>query len=540
MSANGRSPRFLDSLKNLGVKQVMVKQSNSLDEKATEPAASPPAPSPSPLARSLPSIREGEFLPPVSRWMTLGGLFMVATVGIAIVLAGVTRYKTTVKAQASVRPTGELRLVQAATEGAVKTIWVQENQPVNQGDILVTLDDSDLQTRKSQLQSQIQQAILQLAQMNAQIQALNTQIVAETDRTNRAVASAKAEMSRRQRDYRDRQITTVSEVREAEANLSSSQYELNRAEAELKLAQANLRAAEASLRASLKRRDRYETIAEAGAISLEQFEEVQITAERQAQEVEGHQATVESHRQTIERLKQSMRAASARLQRATATLNPTSAEVAIATEQIAREKAAGEVTSATLKRELEVLIQQRIAFQKQLERDRQQLEQVTFDLSKTAITATASGTITRLNLRNAGQTVRSGEEIAQIVPKDASLVIEAAVLPSDIGSLKVGQPVQMLVSACPYPDYGTLKATVSRISQDTIKSTTVNAIAPLAPVDRNAAYYKVTITPQSLIFGKSNYQCTLQLGMEGRADIISREETFLQFLLRKARLITDT
>ena len=52
-------------------------------------------------------------------------------------------------------------------------------------------------------------------------------------------------------------------------------------------------------------------------------------------------------------------------------------------------------------------------------------------------------------------------------------------------------------------------------------------------------FYEVTIEPEYLSLGKDNNQCTLQLGMEGRADIITREETVLKFLLRKARLLTD-
>ncbi len=52
-------------------------------------------------------------------------------------------------------------------------------------------------------------------------------------------------------------------------------------------------------------------------------------------------------------------------------------------------------------------------------------------------------------------------------------------------------------------------------------------------------FYEVTIEPDSLSLGKGDRQCTLQLGMEGRADIITREETVLKFLLRKARLLTD-
>ncbi|MEH1897489.1 MAG: hypothetical protein V7K94_19715 [Nostoc sp.] len=49
----------------------------------------------------------------------------------------------------------------------------------------------------------------------------------------------------------------------------------------------------------------------------------------------------------------------------------------------------------------------------------------------------------------------------------------------------------------------------------------------------------MTIEPESLALGKGENLCQIQLGMEGRVDIISREETVLRFFLRKARLIAD-
>lgn len=94
----------------------------------------------------------------------------------------------------------------------------------------------------------------------------------------------------------------------------------------------------------------------------------------------------------------------------------------------------------------------------------------------------------------------------------------------------MGQQVQMRVSACPYPDFGTLGGKVNRIAQDTSKLSNSSKANPI---------YEVIIRPDRKTFGQSDRQCVLQAGMEGRADIISREETVLRFVLRKARLIVD-
>ncbi|MEH1899852.1 MAG: HlyD family efflux transporter periplasmic adaptor subunit [Nostoc sp.] len=451
----------------------------------------------------LPPIQDNEFLPPLGRWTTLGGLVLVCTLGLAVPLASITKYKVTVKGQAIVRPAGELRLVQAATEGQVMRVFVAENQVVKKGNVIATIDNSKLQTKKSQLQSNIGESRLQIIQINAQINAINNQVVAETERVNRVIAGAEAELSGRSRDFQDKQITSATDVEEASANVN---------------------AAIASLKAAQSKRNRYEGVAKAGALSQDQFEEAELAVRQQ---------------------EQALQAAKAKLQHFQAALNPSNAEVAIASQRIAQEKATGQASIATLDKERLALIQQRIEIQKQLERDTRELEQVNIDLSQTVITATADGIISKLNLRNSGQTVPAGEEIAQIVPSNAPLEVKAGVALQDKNKLKQGQTVQMRVSACPYPDYGTLKGKVKTISPDAIapQANGATATGSTTPTSQKMAgvgsFYGVTIEPESLALGRDKHQCALQLGMEATVDIISREETVLQLFLRKARLIAD-
>ncbi|MCC5669531.1 HlyD family secretion protein [Nostoc sp. CHAB 5784] len=493
----------------------------------------------------LPLVESSDFLPPISFWAKLGGLLIVGAVGVAIALASTTKYKVTVKAQATVRPAGELQIVQAATEGTITRIAVQENQVVKTGDVIATIDNSRLQTRKSQLQTSIQQSKLQLVQINAQINALNSQIRAETDRVNRIITGAQAELSGRRREYQDKNITTVSELQEADANVKIAEEELQTGEAQLKTAQANLHATEAALGVAQSKQNRYESVAALGALSKDQLEEAQLSAKQQEQAVKAQEAAVEAQKQTIERLQQAVSAVIVRRQRAQVAVNPSNTEVTVATERIAQEKAGGESNKATIEKERQALVKQRIEIEKQLERDTSELKQVEIDLAQTTIAATADGIVFQLNLRNPGQTVRAGEEVLQIVPTDAPQVLKAAVASENQSKLKIGQKVQMRVSACPYPDYGTLNGKVQAISPDAIapQKNGTNASMSNATTSPKAAvpgaFYEVTIEPETLVLGKGKNQCHIQLGMEGRTDIISREETVLQFFLRKARLMTD-
>ncbi|MEG4810158.1 HlyD family efflux transporter periplasmic adaptor subunit [Microcoleus sp. F8-D3] len=488
----------------------------------------------------LPTVYSEEFLPPINPWMVLGGLLQAAAVGIALVLAATLKYNVTVRAPATVRPTGEIRIVQASSEGTIGSIKVKENQRVNKGDIIAIVEDLRLQNEKKQLQGNLQQLQRQFAQFDVQIMALERQKMAETDRINRTVASALAELKRSQREHEDRQGNSVAEVEEAEANLRSEQKELQRFQADLKSGEANLKSVEAALKAAVSKRDRYEPIAETGALSQDQFEEAKLAVEQQQQAVASQKGAIEAQKQTILRQQQVMEAVAARLQRTKTALNPSNAEVAIAQQRMAAEKATGETTLAALNREREALIQQRVEINKQLERDRSQIRQIEADLNKTAIRATVNGTVLKLELRNPGQVVRLGDAIAQIAPDRAPIAIVTRVATQDISKVQICQQpkvkdcqqgkVQLRISAYPYPDYGTLKGAVREVAPDAILPT--NA-------DKSAAYYQVKIEVEKPYLVKGGEHYPLQTGMEVTADIISREETVLTFIFRKVRLITD-
>jgi HlyD family secretion protein len=488
-----------------------------------------------------------EFLPPISRWTTYGGLVLLAGFGAAIALAGVLKYSVTVKAPATIRPAGELRIVQSAVEGTVKSIEVRANSSVKAGDIIATTDDSRLQTKKLQLQGNIQQNQQQLTQIDAQIRALDSQIAAEKERASRAIASAEANLASTQRDLQDRQITASSEVQEAEANLRQAQKEFQKAQAELKSAEASLKSTEASLNAAIARRDRYQPLVESGGLSQDQFEEVKLAVEQQQQALESQKAAVEGQKQAIERQASAVEAAGARVKRVSAALNPSAAAVAMAREKIAEDKAAGESSIARFNQERTQLLGRKVELQNQVYSDKQDLQQLETELKNTTIRTPVSGTIQQLNLRSTSQVVRPGDGIAQIAPSEAALEIKVFVASGEIGKVKTGQTAHLRVGACPYPDYGTLKGAVTAISPDAMSPQGNNSSFLTGSTPRlqgggggsAGAYYEVTVEPESRLLSAGGRQCAIAAGMEGAAEIISREETVLTFLLRKARLLAS-
>ncbi len=459
----------------------------------------------------LPSVQSDGFLPPVSPWTSLAGVFLVGTVATAFSLASSVKYNVTVKAGATVRPTGNLRLVQPEMEGTIKQILVKENQIVKQGAVIAVLNDEQLQIKKSQIQGNIEQSRLQLIQSYAQIRSLDIQILAEKRVIKQTISSAKVELAQKQREYQERQITTTSDSLTAEGNLQKAEADLQKAKVDLDFAVVDC--------------DRYEQLSQTGAIGRREFEQKKLAVEQAKLILKGQQKAVDI--------------AKAKVKSAKATLNPSYATVDMAKKQVDQEIAKGESTIATLLKEKEALIQRRSEIQNQINQSRKDFQQLNTQLKSSIIRATSDGIILKLNVYNPGQVVRTSEAIAQIVPLNAPLVIKAMIPPADIKKVAVAQKVQLRVDACPYPDYGTLKGTVSTISPDAITSGSNSGTGTTGSSTAGASYFEATVKPETLTFGHSEYKCHLQAGMAATADIISREETALQYLLRKARLITD-
>ncbi|MBW4554256.1 MAG: HlyD family secretion protein [Aphanocapsa sp. GSE-SYN-MK-11-07L] len=436
------------------------------------------------IPEELHFLESDELLPDIRRWIVIGGGVLICVLGISVILAAILKFKVAVKTPATIRPVGELRLVQAAMEGTVVGIDVKENQLLKQGQVIARFDASRIQTKGDQLKEDIAKKQVQLSANAAQIHALDSQLVAESNLASRNLVAAQANLQMHQRAFRREQLSTQADLQEATAGFNLAKEELAR----------------------------FRQLRRTRAIAELQFREKAASAQ----------------------------VALARLNKVRSTLNPSDAQVMIAAAQIAQEQAKGQVAVANIRREREQLLQAQAELQSQIQAAQKERNQLQTDLARGEVRAPASGTLMQLNLRNPGQVVQSGQAIAYIAPQDAPFIIKAEVNAQDITKISPGQKVEMQVSACPYPDYGTLKGTVQTVAPDALpeNSGSQNSVGLSSP-GSTPSLYGVTIRPQTSSVGYGKRQCRLQAGMEGRADIISHEETVMQFILKKARLVTN-
>jgi len=430
-------------------------------------------------------LDDEEFMPHVSRWVTLGGIFLLCTAGMVVAMAAVTPFSVTVQADGAVRPSEEIKIVQAAIEGSVEKLEVKETQRVEQGQVIARIDDTRLQIRISQLGKAIEFGQSQIRFLDNQRFDLNEQLIAEQNLMKQTINSAQSELSRVQGEFSDKQAVGVREVQEAQANLDAAKIEF----------------------------EAYENAGREGAVPG-----IQVGIKYQA-----------------------YLAAKARLKHAHQMLNPTNAAMDVAQGQINQSRSKGESSLATLKRTMEGLLQQKAQLQAQINRDQKDLQQMNHELEDTLVRTPTAGTILEIGVRNEGEIVRPGDMIAQIAPEKSSLVIKARVSPQDIGKVKIGQMVFMQVSAYTYTDYGILKGKVMSISADAITRKASNQRTyQTKDGSSEISYFEVMIEPEKTFLLKSGHKYEIQPGMQVKVDIFVEKESMLVFILRKARLAVGT
>ena len=135
------------------------------------------------------------------------------------------------------------------------------------------------------------------------------------------------------------------------------------------------------------------------------------------------------------------------------------------------------------------------------------------------VTAPASGQVIDLKFTSPGAVVRPGDTIAEIVPSDARLTIEAHVRPEDVNNVYLEQPARVKFNALKYRNARMASGTVSYVSADRLIDETTRM-----------PYYGVTI----LVDDKSLFAAgdlKLHAGMPAEVYIEGITQTPFQYLV---------
>lgn len=151
--------------------------------------------------------------------------------------------------------------------------------------------------------------------------------------------------------------------------------------------------------------------------------------------------------------------------------------------------------------------------------DNEKLHAVTDDLGRTEIKAPAAGQVVGLAIQTVGGVIAPGQKLMDIVPKDASLLLEAHVPPHLIDRVHSSLPVDVRFSSFAHSPQLVVDGKVASISADL-----------LVEPQTNVSYYlaRIQVTPEGM---KKLGKRQLQPGMPVEVIFKTGERSMLTYLL---------
>ncbi len=406
----------------------------------------PPAQPANPL---LQSTRDRDFLPAALEILVTppspAATAMTATICGAFLAALVWGYFGWLDIHAiaigKVQPSGRSKVVQPLEPGKVVAIRVENGATVNAGDILLELDTTETGADREALARDLEAAS------------------AEVARRTLAIAIAGGV------ELRPRPIafdTTTSEPirRREEGVLAAELGQLRSAIASLRAQLAEKRASTQRLDASIAARQRLIALAQE-RVDMRKEVETRGAGSRALiidalQQYESYITTDVGERGQLEETQAAAQSLERKIEEAVAQF------VADQTQKLAE-----------IERRRDRLVQELVKAQSKNDR--------------TQLRAPISGTVQQLAVTTVGQVVASGQSLLTVVPLDGPIEVEALITNKDIGFVEVGQAAIVKVDAFPFTRFGTIDASVAKVSRDAVderasgvSSDVTNAVRPQA------------------------------------------------------------
>lgn len=136
------------------------------------------------------------------------------------------------------------------------------------------------------------------------------------------------------------------------------------------------------------------------------------------------------------------------------------------------------------------------------------------------VKAPVSGIVQALAINSINAVVEPGKVIMRIVPVDDELIVEARILPDDIGHVHIGQNADVKVDSYNAGRYGSIQGTVRQLSATTYLD------------ERNNPYYRAEITLKQSWVGNNPETMKIIPGMTVQANIETGSKSILAYLLR--------
>jgi hemolysin D len=364
---------------------------------------------------------------PAPRWLLR---ILMATVVIVVLLAGFGRLDIVSVAPGKLVPNANVKVIQPATTGVVRSILVQDGQRVEAGQLLMELDPTQAAADADKAHVGKLDAMLAAARAQALLSAQQR----GAGQGNRNAGAEGLD------DIRVAQIPGIAADRQQEAQhfaqgayneyrakLGSLTAGLHKRQAELATTREEIQKLTQTAPIARQQADDYKALVKGNYVGTHEYLAKEQTAIEQAQEL----AAQKSHAQEL--------------------------QAGIEEQQHDIDT----ITATFRKDQLDALDKA----QQQLSQTRTEETKADAHQRLTLLNAPVAGTVQQLNVHTVGGVVTTAQALMEIVPDD-TLEVDANVSNKDIGFVNVGQTAIVKVETFPYTRYGFLTGTVTKVSND--------------------------------------------------------------------------
>ncbi|AQA18033.1 secretion protein HylD [Halioglobus japonicus] len=345
-------------------------------------------------------------------------LYVVAVIVVALVVwASIAEIDEVTRGQGKVIPSRQVQVIQSQDGGVVTEILVREGDTVEQGQLLVRLDQTRSQSSLRENRAEYQALAVKAGRLRAV--ADDTEFQPDPSLT----AAVPRIVAQEQALYDSSRAELGLEKGMAGEQLSQRREELVEVTARERQAARSLQLTEREL--NLTR-----PMVASGAVSKVEI----LRLEREVNQLSGERKQAAAQ---INRIRSAIQEAESKV-----------AEVELEFMNEVREQLADTITRMNALREAGLGLSDRV--------------------KQTEVRSPVNGTVKQLHYHTIGGVVLAGKEIIEVVPADDTLLLEVRIRPKDIAFLVPGQPALVKFTAYDFVVYGGLDGVVEHIGADTV------------------------------------------------------------------------
>jgi hemolysin D len=327
------------------------------------------------------------------------------------------------------------KTIQPLERSVVKRVLVRDGEQVQAGQPLIELDPTAASADKASIGEQLKASTSEAARARALLRAL------QGGSEGRANPVLEAEPEWTTTDRQSAQAQLAAEWSDITAKLAKLAAEIQRRQAEVATAREAVAKLEATLPLAQRREQDFRRLADQGFMSSHAGQD----RERERIEIERDLATQRAKLAEMQAgLRESENARTAFLAETRRTLYDREAQA-----ELRRQGAVQEKTKAAHREQLTVL------------------------------TAPVDGVVQQLAVHTVGGVVTEAQVLMVVVPQTAQVLVEVALENKDIGFVVPGQAASVKFETFNFTRYGTVDATVVRVTADAVQDEKRGAIFPV-------------------------------------------------------------